>query len=186
MLMNTVKKDIPISYIIGSNQKVIDTLITPDDTTIVEYTGKFTTAGDTSFMGCVDVNRFHLYKYNYYSQVYFYTGTSGWPYTDINASILAKYTIQKSGFLVNGSQRIAGGNPIVGNRSIWIFNCNNQGNKNTNNTATMECHGVKIWKQSKLVRDMVPVLHDERACLFDKISGTYFFDIFGGEFDYGE
>ena len=87
---------------------------------------------------------------------------------------------------MNGSQKISGGGTIVGNRSIWIFNCNNQGNKHTNNTATMECHGVKIWKQSELVRDMVPVLHDGRACLFDKISKTYFFDIFGGEFDYGE
>lgn len=185
MLMNTIKKDIPISYIIGNNQKVIDTLINPDDTTIVEYTGKLTNTPGTSLMGCIDSNRFHLFHHTG-SEVYFYTGTSGWPYAYIDISIFAKYTIQKGDFLVNGSQRIAGGNTIVGNRSIWIFNCNNKGNKNTNNTATMECHGVKIWKQSELVRDMVPVLHDGRACLFDKISKTYFFDIFGGEFDYGE
>ena len=108
MLMNTIKneKDIPISYIIGNNQKVIDTLITPDDTTIVEYTGKLTNTPETSLMGCVDVNRFHLFHYNW-SELYFYTGTTGWPYSYTDVSILAKYTIQKSGFLVNGKKKIS-------------------------------------------------------------------------------
>ena len=59
--MNTIKNDIPISYIIGNNQKVIDTLINPDDTTIVEYTGKLTNTTGTTLMGCIDANRFHLF-----------------------------------------------------------------------------------------------------------------------------
>jgi len=60
-----------------------------------------------------------------------------------------------------------------------------------NNTGTPACHGYirlrycRIWNDTTLVRDFIPVLDEnDIPCLYDKVSGTYFYNKGTGQFGY--
>lgn len=182
----------PIDFIISNGQQVLDTGITPDDTTEVEYYGKILNTSHTSIMGCgwfqppiANQNRFHFYS-DVNADKYFYTGTDGYPYGTFSTDTLSKYKMKKGGLYVNDVLKIRSNNSIKNNLNIWIFNGNNNGNKMTTTIGKFECFGIKIWKQGNLVRDMIPVLDVKQVpCMFDLVEKKFYYEKDGGSFEKG-
>lgn len=179
----------PIDFIVSDGQQVLDTGITPDNTTEVEYYGRISNTPQMSIMGCgwftppiANQNRFHFYSHTTDGR-YFYTGTDGYPWAQFSTENIAKYKMKKGGLYVNDVLKIYSNNPIENNLNIWIFNGNNNGNKVTTRTGRFECFGIKIWKQGNLVRDMIPVLDAKKIpCMYDLIENKFYYEKDGGNF----
>lgn len=71
---------------------------------------------------------------------------------------------------------------------ILIFNDYNPWNQNrSENLSTAKIYSFKIYKSNELVFDGMPVLDSENTpCLYDKISGTFFYNQGTGTFAYGD
>ena len=60
----------PVKYIVSNGQMIIDTGINPDDTTVVEYYGRFSNTAEVAYMGAgsnayspITKNRFYFYSH---------------------------------------------------------------------------------------------------------------------------
>ena len=71
---------------------------------------------------------------------------------------------------------------------ILIFNDYDPWNQNrSENLSTAKIYSFKIYKSNELVFDGMPVLDSENTpCLYDKISGTFFYNQGTGTFAYGD
>jgi hypothetical protein len=68
---------------------------------------------------------------------------------------------------------------------FYIFGMNKYGS--VYKIANMKLYYIKIWDNGTLVRDFIPVLDENNvACLYDKVSGTYYYNAGTDDFVAGD
>lgn len=88
---------------------------------------------------------------------------------------------------VNGTTVITGNRSeaITTNQEFYLFGRNNSGSPSTF-TSTSSIYYCQIWQNGVLVRDLIPVLDwNYTPCMYDKISGQFFYNQGTGTFQYG-
>ncbi len=69
------------------------------------------------------------------------------------------------------------------NYNLYLFACNNAGS--LMQPAKMRLYYCKIYNGSTLLRDYIPVLDSNNvACLYDKVTDTFFYNQGTGDFNY--
>jgi hypothetical protein len=79
------------------------------------------------------------------------------------------------------------GTQINTNLPMYLFRCNSSGAPNTTGETGVVIYYCKIWdERNALVRDFIPVLDSNNVpCMFDKVSGEFFYSPGTGSFIYG-
>ena len=92
---------------------------------------------------------------------------------------VTEFTEEKATLNVDGIavQESAAPGPVDSGCNLTVFG-NNVGGSVTG-LAYARCHGLKLWQDGALVRDLVPVLKDGRAGFHDAVSQAYFFSASG-------
>lgn len=191
----------PVEYIESSGTQYIDTGIIPDNTTNFNITFAFNTVyqdmailGSRTAMGGID-DKFNLWLHAKYGVE---RHKLRWDYNDVIGEYLdlpvnewKKINVIKGGgmmrFFSNGQSIVydLSNNEWRGNSSIYVFNQNQASGVETRR-AIMKLYDLKIYKLGDLVRDFIPVLDQNgKACLFDKITHNYFYNMGSGDFGYG-
>lgn len=69
--------------------------------------------------------------------------------------------------------------------NVYLFN-QNQIHSPEDRLAYMKLYDFKLYFSGELVRDFIPVLDQNgKACLYDKVSSSYFYSVNGNSFGYG-
>lgn len=191
----------PVEYIESSGTQYIDTGITPDNTTNFNITFAFNTVhqdmailGSRTSMDGYD-DRFNLWLHANYGAE---RGKLRWDYNDVLGEYLdlpvnewKKINIIKGGgmirFFSNGQTIMydVSNNEWSSNNSIYIFSQNQSSSAETRR-AMVKLYDLKMYKSGILVRDFIPVLDQNgKACLFDKVTHNYFYNMGSGDFGYG-
>lgn len=190
----------PVYYIESTGAQYLDTGILPDDS--IEFDLEFTLnnvhqtqaiLGSRTSMD--DSDSFNLFIHardglERYKIRWDSNGVTG-SYSDLPLNEWKKINVSKKvnsiTFTSNGqtmSQAISIGDWESSN-SIYLFSQNQIESVETRR-AIMRLYSFKMYKSGILVRDYVPVLDQNgKACLFDKVSNTYFYNAGSGEFGYG-
>ena len=66
------------------------------------------------------------------------------------------------------------------NSTLTIFALNNS--NTISSYSKMKLYSFKLYDNDTLIRDYIPVLYHEKACLYDKISGEYYYNQGSGNF----
>lgn len=188
----------PVVYIESSGTQYIDTGIVPDSTTDYNITFALHSVHQTAAIlgsrtaeDSTDSYNLWLHKHEgmeRYKLRFDSNGTTG-QYFDLPVNEWKKVNAVKSGNTItmssNGqtmSKTIS--TDLTGTNSIYIFS-QNQSNTSESRKASMKLYDFKIYKAGALVRDYVPVLDQNgTACLYDKVSSSYFYNAGSGELGY--
>lgn len=180
-----------LEYIESSGTQYIDTGFKPNQNTIVEFEissnesnkGYFgcngTIRDDNENVGLVlyEENAKYKYKYSYTGQL-----------TTIRHGSKDVILMNKNKLIINDNEAVTINNPgTVDFESIYnayIFGWNQAGT--LRNPCSMKLYYCKIYDNNTLIRDFIPVLNAENvACLYDKVSKTYFYNQGTGSFTAG-
>ena len=173
-----------VEYIESTGTQWIDTGITPVAATF-GFEGRFTVLQTgteaAGFMGCRYSNtarRYNIFYQNNGLRIDI-IGTTGITYAVKQGNILTlKLTSDKMYCGVNRYSRTL---EADGTNHFYLFNMlDNTAPFST--AAKQRLHWLKIYNGSTTVRDYVPVVKDGVACLYDKISQTYFYNGGTGNF----
>lgn len=92
------------------------------------------------------------------------------------------FCIDKKEYVLNGTATSLG-NLAVGTtneRNIYLFT-----QREDANGSKMRLYYFKVYDSGSLVRDFIPVVDSKGvACLYDKVSSTFFYNVGTGEFTY--
>lgn len=173
-----------LSYIQSTGTQYIDTGFLADNHTKVEISFYNDLTDNVYFIGgrtTWGTKSFCLYFEWWYKFVY-----QEYAYSDIDTmgDILA--IMEPPSLTING--QVFEGNPATDytcDYTMYIFSVNNKGS--AYKSASMRLYYMKIWDNGSLVRDYIPVLDENNvACLYDKVSGTYYYNAGSGDFIAGE
>lgn len=183
--------DVAEHYIQGTGTQYINSgfTATPNTTTIIDFQIDNVVAnkgicGNTSYSGA-SLN-YSLYVNSGSSFAVAYgDGGSYWQSLGVSADT-NRHTISFDGYgrkvLVDGNQALdLSGNTATKNSltGIYLFRSHNSG-------LAMKLYSAKIYNSGILVRDFVPALDNNNvACLYDKVSETYYYNAGTGDFIYG-
>ena len=172
-----------VNYIQSNGTQFIDTLFIPNQNTKVVMEAQLISAGQVypAPFGTdnTDTNSFYVFFFggttwaaNFNSSRYSVTGGE----TD-----RCVFSLDSSAFVVNSaSVQISQGN-FQSDYKLFLF-CINRGSS-VDNKANMKLFSCQIYDNGTLVRDYLPCLDkDGVACLYDKVSETYFYNQGTGEF----
>lgn len=175
-----------------SSRNWISTGIVPDTTTKWEVRLSFnnTTTGKLMGSGYATPTRFNIgIESNRFRFAF-----NGWfdansdiitPDTNIHTWIMdaPSKTFTIDGYSVTTTQTFG-----TSTFPIALFGRCNSGNGNTetSNAVVGKIYYSKIWQDNVLVRDLIPVLDwDMTPCMYDKVSGQFFYNKGTGSFSYG-
>ena len=178
-------------YIQGTGTQYINSgfTATPNTTTIIDFKMDNVVA-NSGICGNISYDNTNL-NYSLYVNtvlrfaVAYGDGESYWQSLGVPADT-NRHTISFDGYgrkvLVDGYQRLdlsdntATKNSLTG---IYLFRSHNNG-------LPMKLYGAKIYNNGILVRDFIPALDSNNvACLYEKVSGTYYYNAGTGNFIYG-
>ena len=172
-----------VTYLESSGTQYIDTGFIPNQNTKVVMEAQLISAGQVypAPFGTdnTDTNSFYVFflggttwAANFNSSRYSVTGGE----TD-----RCVFSLDSSAFVVNSeSAQISQGN-FQSDYKLFLF-CINRGSS-VGNKANMKLFSCQIYDNGTLIRDYLPCLDkDGVACLYDKVSETYFYNQGTGEF----
>lgn len=112
--------------------------------------------------------------------------------TQLTPDIDRAYTIEIDTTPANAYLKLDGVSKLTASSSdtlttgnLYLF-ANNSFGGSANNFSIMKLYGCKIWSNNVLVRDFIPAENNNVACLYDKVTETYFYNQGSGAFTYGE
>ena len=112
-----------------------------------------------------------------------YKGNFG-EYTVINPDDPHVFILDSGTLYVDGDRKTPFFTDLTGTTGayfVYLFGRNN--NNNLNDPGAHKIYYTKIWNDGLLVRDMIPVLDkDDIPCMYDKVSGQYFYNAGTGQF----
>lgn len=187
-----------VEYIESTGTQYIDTEYIPNNNTSIEMVisgvsaNSFSITSGTWFMGARQgyLNNAFGFYYNPSSQRFFYAFGNDMPYSEYSSSLLYDKTVKiktdKTGLYVNDSKVVtATDTTFTSPVSLSLFGLNNNGT--TISFTNFKNHSCKISENGVLVRDYIPVLDlNMRPCMYDKVSGKFFYNQGTGEFIAGE
>jgi hypothetical protein len=180
-----------IEYIESTGSQWIDTGVYLTDNSKIEITCNIPSAngnhalygagnGSTATQGEIAL----FWRTGVYDAVY-PTGQNSSAYTSFGPVVTdAKHviTFSKYGCFVNDVSKINRTfyNGYVGTRSLTLFAVHRD---SVGYFAAFKLYSAKIWDEDTLVRDFIPVLDSNGvACMYDKISNTFFYNNGTGDF----
>lgn len=82
----------------------------------------------------------------------------------------------------SGTSRPSKGNTTNTN-SLYLFTLNDNGSDFGSSThARMKLYGFKIYEENALIRDYHPALNNGVGCLYDEVTGTFYYNLGSGDF----
>ena len=185
-----------LPYIEATGTQYIDTAYIPNSTTEVEIgisgitPDSFSVASGTWFLGARAgyLNNAYGFYYNPTLQQMYYAFHNIMP-TAKYTTLYNAYKVIKTnatGLFVDGA-KVIGITPrsFTAPVSLALFGLNNNGDVISRTSFKM--YYCKIWDSGNLVRDYIPVIDKEgTVCMFDKVSGGFFYNQGTGEFIAGQ
>lgn len=93
------------------------------------------------------------------------------------------FVLDKSGLYLDGEKKVSFNTSFTGQYPLSLFTINLAGSQA--NLLCFKLYYLKVWENDTLVRDFIPVLNErEVPCLYDKVSGNFFYNQGTGEFAY--
>lgn len=190
-----------LAYLESTGNQWIDTGILPTKETNFELGVYYNTPVSATAAECcfgyryTESPQWRMMITNYHDRVYSWTGG----YVALGNNKRAQATEEgiheyvfsyKDGIFSNGNnitQAIDISNDTIPTGSIqdsWTLHLF-AGNWSTQNLFSGKIYYCKIWQDTKLVRDFVPILDSNGTpCMYDKVSGEMFYNAGSGEFSY--
>lgn len=181
-----------LEYIESTGTQYIDADYIPNNTTEIELgvsgitNNSFAMSSGTWFLGARQayLNRAYGFYYNPSQQNFYYAFGNNMPSAKYTTLYNAYKTIKTNatGLYVDGTKVVSATvSTFTAPVSLSLFGLNNNGS--TISFTNFKMHYCKIWDNGTLVRDFIPVLdYNNVACLYDKVSGEFFYNKGDGEF----
>jgi len=192
----------PLTYIKSSGTQYIDTGFTPTSNkvkvkikfrfynTTSTVIGSYAMSGGYKTIITIHENKYYFTNYNPSS--YRYNSNEDY---DVEVEVTAGTDSSKTGTFTI-TDNVTGNVIGTGNRvgafppktttytNMYLFTQHN-GNRIDTNKSTTRLYYCKIYDNDELKRDFIPVLDENNvACLYDKVSQTYFYNSGTGTFEY--
>lgn len=181
-----------VEYIQSSGTQYIDTLIKPSYNTRVVLDISDLTSVDTMVFGCKNADsstasdQFAIYRRTSTSIRSDYFGTNA---TATISDTTQRGTIDKNANVVTmygttlTNTAVSSG---TGSYNMYLFALNTADDSSKTFPSTFKLYSCQIYDNGTLVRDFRPALDsDGVACLYDKVSRTYFYNKGTGTFTAG-
>ena len=184
---------VELEYIGSTGTEWINTGICPNDNTIkleVKVAYNTTTTGQLMGSGTSGQERFN---FGIESNKFRFGFGGGWfnanseiltPDTEPHVWILDANT--KTGSIDGIAATTTNSYNPSGSRAVVLFARGSSTNSaESGNRTKGKIYYTKIWDKGVLVRDLIPVLDlDDKPCMYDKVSGEFFYNKGTGEFLY--
>lgn len=177
-------------WIQSSGTQYIDTKVKPNqDTKIIVDFICLSSNSDPTIFGAWDGqirNAFVFLSTSGRSGGHGFYGTQMASY-DKNMTLRHTIIADKNSWTLDGETILSFSNTTFScNNSIYLFAYNNAGTVG-NLQSSIRIYSCKIYDGNVLVREFAPVKDDNgKACIYDKVTQTYFYNVGIGDFLYGE
>lgn len=175
-----------LTYIEGTGTQYIDTLFTPDNNSSVEMEVSFSTAPtDTNALFGSRISatsrNFSIMKPQGYTLTFYYDTFWNSSLTP-SANVRYKFKMDKENAYIDGT--------LVHTFSSATFTCPSNAviwglrtDATKNLSGKFKLYSCRFWDDGVLVRDFIPVKDDnDVVCLYDNVSGTYYYNAGSGNF----
>ena len=176
---------IELEYIESTGTQWINAKICPTDTSIkCEVKIAYSTTGTGQLMGAgtAGTERFNFgiesgkFRFGFGSSWFDANNEVKTPDTEPHIWVLDAEA--KAGYIDGVEQKTTNTYSPSGIRAFVIFaRGSNTNSAESGNRTKGKLYYVKLWDKGVLVRDLIPVLDENKtACLYDKVSGQYFYN----------
>lgn len=183
-----------LEYIQSTGTEWINTGIYPSDNTIkLEVKIAYNTTGTGQLMGSGTSGQ---ERFNFGIESSRFRFGFGGSWFDANSEVLTADTEPhvwvldantKTGSIDGVAATTASTYSPGGSRAVVLFARGASANAESGNRTKGKIYYAKIWNKGELVREFIPVLDlDGVPCMYDKVSGEFFYNNGTGTFLYGE
>ncbi len=174
-----------LAYLESTGTQYIDTKIIPTINSKIMLKG-VQDATDCALFGVSDV----FYCFDNSNMTYYsLAGKNGSFSYRIGGKEIELIMSKEDGVIINGTTYAdlsSVSTTIVANYSVVLFGRRSNSSGSVAKLGQNRLYYCKVWDGDTLVRDFIPVLDmDDVPCMFDKVSGEFFYNQGTGAFQYG-
>ena len=192
-VLKSSKNYVELEYIESTGTQWIRTDIFPDDNTIkceVKIAYSSTSTGQLMGSGTSGGARFNFgiesrkFRFGFGGSWFDANSEVTTPDTEPHVFILDAST--KTGYVDGVPQTTTNNYAPTGSHVFMLFARGASNSAESGNRTKGKLYYVKLWNKGELVRDLIPVIDKEGvACMYDKVSGEFFYNQGTGDFIVG-